>query len=122
MTIMVAVEDNPEGVAALDVAVAEARRWDTDLIVFNLALRPIGPEDLPDNVGVRLVERHGPDDHDPVEAVLNEIRQNSVQRLVIGVRHPSRVGKAILGSVGQRLILDAPVPVLAVKAHGEYTT
>ena len=35
--------------------------------------------------------------------------------LVIGARHRSPVGKAFLGSVSQRLILEADVPVLVVK-------
>lgn len=35
--------------------------------------------------------------------------------IVVGVRHRSPVGKALLGSVAQRVILDAPCPVLAVK-------
>jgi nucleotide-binding universal stress UspA family protein len=31
------------------------------------------------------------------------------------VRHRSPVGKALMGSVGQRILLDAHCPVLAVK-------
>jgi nucleotide-binding universal stress UspA family protein len=39
-----------------------------------------------------------------------------VTRLVVGVRKRSPLGKVVLGSIAQRLILDAPVPVLSVKA------
>ena len=35
--------------------------------------------------------------------------------IVVGVRHRTPVGKLLLGSVAQRVILDAPCPVLAVK-------
>ena len=38
-----------------------------------------------------------------------------VDLLVIGVRRRSPVGKAFLGDVAQRLLLEADVPVLAVK-------
>jgi nucleotide-binding universal stress UspA family protein len=38
-----------------------------------------------------------------------------ITRLVVGVRKRSPVGKAVLGSIPQRLILEATVPVLSVK-------
>ncbi|RAF01774.1 universal stress protein, partial [Burkholderia multivorans] len=53
----------------------------------------------------------------PAEAVLDELEErDDIARLVIGMKRRSRVGKALMGSVSQRLLLDSPVPVLAVKA------
>ncbi|CAM5700686.1 MULTISPECIES: universal stress protein [Streptomyces] len=38
-----------------------------------------------------------------------------VDRLVVGIRRRSPVGKALLGSVSRRLLLESPVPVATVK-------
>ena len=52
---------------------------------------------------------------DVAEAVLIAARDCSADLVVVGVRHRTPVGKLLLGSVAQRVILDAPCPVLAVK-------
>ncbi|HEY5822693.1 MAG TPA: universal stress protein [Propionibacteriaceae bacterium] len=66
-----------------------------------------------------MLDRQGPDDRDPVDAVLDQISTDAgIQRLVIGIRRRSPVGKALLGSISQRLLLECPIPVLAVKVTG----
>jgi nucleotide-binding universal stress UspA family protein len=52
---------------------------------------------------------------DVADAVLEAAEQTSADMIVVGVRHRTPVGKLLLGSVAQRVILDAPCPVLAVK-------
>lgn len=52
---------------------------------------------------------------DVAEAVLVAAEECSADVIVVGVRHRTPVGKLLLGSVAQRVILDAPCPVLAVK-------
>ena len=118
MTVMAAVPDSPEGVAALAAAVAEAELLGTDLVAINLALRPLDTSSVPSTTKVTVLERHGKPDRDPVDAVLADIEQYRVQRLVIGIKRRTPVGKALLGSVSQRLLLEAPVPILAVKLNG----
>lgn len=116
MSILVAVTDSREGQAALTAALDEARALGTDLIVLNLTLGGLALPPLPDGLVVRVVDRQGPDDRDPVDAVLDELRtDSSIGRLVIGVRRRTPVGKALLGSVSQRLLLEVDVPILAVK-------
>lgn len=115
MSVMVAVPDSPEGGAALDAGIAEARRLGTELVVMNLGLTAFDRSRLPPDPVVTVLERTGSADRDPVEAVLGEIAPHSVERLVIGLKRRSPVGKALLGSVSQRLLLESPVPVVAVK-------
>jgi nucleotide-binding universal stress UspA family protein len=115
MSVLVAVPDSPEGIAALAAGAAEADLLNTDLIVVNLALKPLDASVIPVGTQVKVIERVGRSDRDPAEAVLDEIETHDVERLVIGVKRRSPVGKALLGSVSQRLLLESPVPVVAVK-------
>jgi nucleotide-binding universal stress UspA family protein len=116
---MVAVPDSPEGVAALAAAAAEAELLGTDLVAVNLALTPLDTSTIPSTTKVTVVERHGKSDRDPADAVLAAAEQYHARRLVIGVKRRSPVGKALLGSISQRLLLESPIPVLAVKPNDE---
>jgi len=117
MSVLVAVADGAEGRAALAAAAAEAALLGTELVAVNLTLDPLDRTEGPlADAGVTVLERSGPQDRDPAVAVLDELAQRGdVHRLVIGVRRRSRVGKMLLGSISQRLLLESPVPVLAVK-------
>ncbi len=117
MSVLVAVPDSPEGLAALAAGLTEAELLGTDLIVMNLALGPLDTSSIPDGARVTVLERAGKSDRDPADAVLDEIRDHDVSRLVIAIKRRTPVGKAVLGSVSQRLLLDSPVPVVAVKLH-----
>ena len=115
MSVLVAVPDSPEGAAALAAGLAEAELLGTDLIVINLSLRPLDTSRVPAGTELNVIERYGKADRDPADAVLEEIRARDVSRLVIGIARRTPVGKALLGSISQRLLLGSPVPVLAVK-------
>ncbi|MCF7549866.1 universal stress protein [Pseudonocardia sp. WMMC193] len=115
MTVMVAVPDSPEGRTALSAAIDEARRRATDLVVLNLALGPLDLVGMPTDLTITVKERTGYADlADCVLAALDE-HADAVDVLVIGMKRRSPIGKALLGSLSQRLLLEAEVPVLAVK-------
>ncbi len=56
---------------------------------------------------------------DPAEDLVNVASEVGAEMIVIGLRRRSPVGKLILGSNAQRVLLDAPCPVLAVKASAD---
>lgn len=70
------------------------------------------------NLGVDFEMRQtmGADISDQVLEVADEV---GAQLIVIGLRRRSPVGKLIMGSVAQRILLDAHCPVLAVKPDAE---
>lgn len=116
MSIIAAVAESKEGALALAAGVEEARNRGEDLVVFNLGLTPIDPGGIPADISWRVVERVGRGDRDPVDALLDEISEDpEITRVVVGLRRRSPVGKVLLGSVSQRILLNSPVPVLAVR-------
>ena len=54
---------------------------------------------------------------DAAEELLGAMDRPEADLLVIGIRHRSPVGKLLLGSVSQQLILECPKPVLTVKPN-----
>jgi nucleotide-binding universal stress UspA family protein len=116
MSIVVAVPDSAEGLRALTVAVAEAKLLGTDLVVVNLGLRPL---DTSAHGDLTVLNRSGRSDQNQAEVVLAAIAEQRATRLVIGMKRRTPVGKALIGSVSQQLLLRSPVPVLAVKLDEE---
>ena len=62
--------------------------------------------------------RSGPQPtHDSAEELIRTAETTDADFIVIGLRRRSPVGKLLLGSNAQRVLLDAACPVLAVKAE-----
>lgn len=55
--------------------------------------------------------------NDPAEDLISVADEENAEFIVIGLRRRTPVGKLILGSNAQRILLDASCPVLAVKAE-----
>jgi nucleotide-binding universal stress UspA family protein len=129
MTIVVGYVPTPEGQAALDAAVEEARRRGSRLLVLNTSKgdsyadpRYATPQQLEsvrgelEASGLELDIRQQVRGHEPAEEVVSLATQENAELLVIGLRRRTALGKFIMGSTAQRILLDAPCPVLAVKA------
>ncbi len=118
-TIVVGYSSKPEGRAALERAISEAGLRHAQLIVIHTS-----PEDEVaalvselESAGVAHQVRQAPDALDPAEELITTADASSAEFIVIGLRRRSPVGKLLLGSNAQRVLLDAACPVLAVKAQ-----
>lgn len=129
MTILVAYAPRPEGQAALDKGIEIAKRRNERLMVVNAS--PGGHRDdasAADTLDVERVEAllagsgvdaefkqfvRGNSAVAEIEALVDSLQ---VSLLIIGLRKRTAVGKLILGSVAQELLMSVPCPVLAVKA------
>lgn len=114
MTVLLARTHTGEGEAACGVAVDEARLRGEELLVFPLDGRP--GEVSAEGVTVRYA-RADARARDAVGELLDITNVEQISVLVLGIRHRSAVGKLFLGSTAQKIILEANVPVIAVKAH-----
>jgi len=130
-TIVVGYVPKPEGDAALDKAISEAKLRDAKLVVvnshrggheFDPAVALQAEKDI-EAIRVRLEAAGVPYDlrqlvrgFEPAEDLISIAEANSAELIVIGLRRRTPVGKLILGSNAQRILLDAHCPVMAVKA------
>lgn len=116
--IVVGYSAKPEGQAALRRSIAEARLRGSRLIVVHTT-----PEVETDELTVEL-DRSGVayevaapvEDRAPAEELIAIAERSDAAFIVIGLRRRSPVGKLLLGSNAQRVLLDASCAVLAVKA------
>jgi nucleotide-binding universal stress UspA family protein len=51
----------------------------------------------------------------PGEDLVEFAKENNIDEIIVGVRRRSKVGKLIMGSTAQYVILKAPCPVVTVK-------
>lgn len=118
-SIVVGYCSKPEGRAALNRALFEAGLRGAELIV--VLTSPDGElTDLQAELeasGVRHQIRAATDPLDPAEELINAGDASGAEFIIIGLRRRSPVGKLLLGSNAQRVLLDATCPVLAVKAE-----
>jgi nucleotide-binding universal stress UspA family protein len=125
--IVIGYSADPFGRAALEHGIAEAKLRGTTLLVVNSTSGEayVDPR-FAQSGEVHDVERHlaecgvefeltQPVGVDTATELLKAMNRDDADLLVIGIRHRSPVGKLLLGSVSQQLLLECPKPVLAVK-------
>lgn len=132
MKIVVGYVMTDESKAALDWAVRQAERGDTHIVVTH-SIRGGGSMDAEqeevlayrkelDAIERRLTDAGIPHTTrrlirglTPAEDLAQVVTEEQADLLAIGIREQSRVGKLLMGSDGQEILLTAPCPVVAVK-------
>ena len=132
MTIVVGYVPRSEGRAALRRAAEEARLRSVRLVVVNSHKGGAALDDVEaveherelaevrrelDAEGIQNEVRQLVRGLDPAEDLIAVAKETGADFIVIGLRRRTPVGKLILGSNAQRILLEAPCPVLAVKAE-----
>jgi len=131
MAVVVGYVPTEEGRAALHRAAQECKLRQTNLVVVNSARTKeldaaeaarydaelVGVRAELDSAGVGNEVRELVKGMEPAEDIIAVAQEVSAEFIVIGLRRRSPVGKLILGSNAQRILLEAPCPVLAVKAE-----
>ena len=124
MSVLVAYSHSPEGRAALRHGHHVARLEQVPLVAFDMEHfagkdnHIIDPPIVDDEAGGEPVQWIGRrrEDPDAADELLDTSEEIGAKMIVVGIRRRSAVGKLLLGSNAQRIILGADVPVIAVKA------
>jgi nucleotide-binding universal stress UspA family protein len=133
MKILVGYVPTPEGEAALEAAGAEAVLRGASILLLNTSrgdayvdARYANTEELAAaeaklrELGVEVTIQQAVGSGDVANELLKAAAEQEVGLIVLGLRRRSPVGKLILGSTAQRVLLEAPVPVLAVKVPSSH--
>ena len=117
--IVVGYSAKPEGRAALQRALSEARLRSAALVVVDTS-SGADADDLAAELaasGITHDIRIPADAAESADELIRIAETTDADFIVIGLRRRSPVGKLLLGSNAQRVLLDAACPVLAVKAE-----
>lgn len=128
-TIVVGYLPTAEGSAAVDHAIGLGRQLGARLVVVNTGRNGdyshpnfASAEDLDalddelTQAGLEHEIRQPTTGQPAAEELLAAALDTQADLLVIGIRRRSPVGKMLTGSTAQHVLLDAPCPVLTVKA------
>ncbi|QJW37961.1 universal stress protein [Cellulosimicrobium protaetiae] len=128
MTVVLAFAPGDLGTAATRAAGRAALLLGTDVVVVNTTRgdRLVDPRwadhdqlvevgTLLEGAGIEYTVRHLQSSALPAEVVLGVAAEVAADLVVVGVRHRTPVGKLVLGSTAQQILLGARCPVLAVK-------
>jgi nucleotide-binding universal stress UspA family protein len=130
--IVIGFIDTPEGHAAVDAAISEARLRDAELVVLHSMLggthegadEYVSSAEAIEDVKQKLRDADVPfSAHEyvrgntPAQDIMQAVEDYDADMIVIGIRKRSATGKILLGSNALDILHDTRVPVLCVKAE-----
>lgn len=129
MTILVAYTPRPEGKAALSHGIGLAEAQSEALMVINASpgTAYVDPsmaseEDVAEvrtllaSLAVPAIFEQLVRGHDAADEIIGLAEDINPSLVIVGLRKRTAVGKLLLGSTAQRILLGVDCPVLAVKA------
>ena len=130
MSVVVGYVPDRTGFLAVTEAIRQARWRGCAVVVVNIVdeagfTRPTAADEVDlDAVEQRLaadgvehrIEHRAGTAGSAAEIILEVAESAGAELVVVGLHRRSPVRKALLGSTAQRVLLDAPCPVLAVRA------
>lgn len=132
MTIVVGYTPAPPGRAALVAAVAQAGKESKPLLVLNSGRGEslddptyAQPADLEwarataEEAGVEVTIRQEMRGREAADELLDVLEEVGASLCVIGIRKRTAVGKMLLGSNANQILMNAPCPVLTVRSNHE---
>jgi nucleotide-binding universal stress UspA family protein len=129
MTVVAGYIPDRNGEAALTAGIEEARLRGQRLVVVNATKGDawvdshFATQEKVSDLEARMAglgidhEIRQTDGPDIAHQIIDVVRETDAALLVIGIRHRTAVGKMLMGSTAQTLLMDCPCPVLAVKAQ-----
>lgn len=126
-TIVVGYIPTPQGEAAFQRAAEEAKVHKARLIVVNSSKRDAYIDvkyadderwkDLEEHLkGIDHIMVQPEAGHDAADLLLDSCREYQADLVVIGLPKRSKVGKLLLGSTAQRVLMQAECDILSVRA------
>lgn len=125
--LLVVAGDSDFGRRALRVGeeIALGKGWDVEILSTEPDGRGPALDDLPvDRARLEAAGAHvtlvppSPTVHDAGDHAIAVAQERRPALIVLGIRRRSRVGKLLLGSIAQTILLEVDCPVLVVKATG----
>lgn len=131
MTILLAYVSRPEGRAALNKAIEISKERNEPLLIVNAS--PGGPQEDASLVpafeveeieaelaakGIQAEFKQYVRGNNAVDEINDMVETRDISLLIIGLRKRTAVGKLLLGSVAQEILMTVSCPVLCVKASG----
>jgi nucleotide-binding universal stress UspA family protein len=123
--LLIVANDSDFGRRALHVGeeIALEKGWDVAILSTEADGHGPAPEDLPiDQAKLEAAGAHitfippSATIHDAGDQAIAVAQETQPDLIVLGIRRRSRVGKLLMGSVAQKILLEVDCPVLVVKA------